>query len=209
MLMSIITSIQNRFIHYRIRHYQTIDGFISRNEAIALYCLSNSLTAGSIVVEIGSWKGKSTYCLAKGLRKGKVIAIDPFDCSGDDGSAKIYREKMGDKPLVNQFREKLHSLGVLGKVEIFQGLSSQFINKISSIDLLFIDANHSKDACEYDFVQYSSAVNSGGYIALHDFDSSRPDLGPTWVVNNKILNSKNFEFVDLIDSLWICRKIPK
>ena len=57
---------------------QTTEGLISEAEAKRLYELAQN--CGGTIVEIGSWKGKSTVCLALGSkvrRKGKVFAIDP------------------------------------------------------------------------------------------------------------------------------------
>lgn len=50
----------------------------------------------SKILEIGSWKGKSTFCLAKGLKNGKICAIDPFNADGEEGSKEIHNEKKGN-----------------------------------------------------------------------------------------------------------------
>lgn len=76
-------NIVNYFIQYKIRKYRNIERFLSPKEAILLYKIAASLAKNSTIVEIGSWKGKRTYCLAKGVKCGRVIAIGPFDASGD------------------------------------------------------------------------------------------------------------------------------
>jgi hypothetical protein len=96
-----------------IKAYQSIEGFLSVYEAATLYRLAEQLPINSTIVEIGSWKGKSTYCLARGLRQGKVIAIDPFDTAGEPGSAEIYQNRQGNEPLFNQFRTQMKNLGVI------------------------------------------------------------------------------------------------
>jgi predicted O-methyltransferase YrrM len=195
------------FIRSKIRPYKDIEGWLSEREAMALYRYASLLPAGSTVVEIGSWKGKSTFCLARGLRNGKVVAIDPFDASGENGSAEIYHKQKGTAPLVDQFKSKMNELNVLDKITIRQGFSPEFVGQCPRIDLLFIDGDHSKEACLFDFENYAPAVQRGGYLAFHDFDAERKELGPTWVVENRVIPSKQYKFVDLVDSLWVGRKI--
>ena len=57
------------FIYKNIRRYETIDGFLTLSDAMCLYRTARKLMPGSTVVEIGSWKGKSTYCLAQPARR--------------------------------------------------------------------------------------------------------------------------------------------
>ena len=57
---------------------QATESLIGEAEAKRLY--EPAQNCGGPIVEIGSWKGKSTVCLALGSkvrRKGKVFAIDP------------------------------------------------------------------------------------------------------------------------------------
>ena len=192
---------------HKIRHYKGIDGFLSRNEALGLYRTASLLGINSTAVEIGSWKGKSTYCIARGLKEGKLIAIDPFDASGDAASEVIYSRKRGEKPLLQQFKSKMNKLRVLDKIEIYQGYSQDFAGLIKNIDFLFIDADHSIDGCNSDFIGYADSVKVGGYIAFHDYDPLRKDLGPTWVINNKVIPSEQYAFDGLYDSLWIGKKV--
>ena len=89
---------RNKNILKRINQFRNLDGWLSDNEALGLYAVANRLGRNSKVVEIGSWQGKSTYCIAKGLKKGKVYAIDPFnaDAGRDVASANEYQLKKGN-----------------------------------------------------------------------------------------------------------------
>lgn len=189
-----------------IKAYQSIEGFLSVYEAATLYRLAEQLPINSTIVEIGSWKGKSTYCLARGLRQGKVIAIDPFDTAGEPGSAEIYQTRQGNEPLFNQFRTQMKNLGVWDKIEARQGYSQQFVGQIQKIDFLFIDGDHSKEGCEFDFTNYAPYLSKNGFLAFHDFDPIRDELGPTWVVKNRVLPSGTFTPVGVFDSLWVGRR---
>ena len=192
-----------------IRSYRQIQGFLAPREAVGLYQMARRLARASTIVEIGSWKGKSTYCLAKGQREGRLIAIDPFDASGDEDSARLYEKTGGEVPLLEQFRRNMDARGVLGRIECWQGRSTDFSEKIKTlgpIDLLFIDGDHSIAGCDFDFLTYSPYLQRGGYLLFHDFDKTRENLGPTWVINHRVRPSGEYQFIALYESLWICRR---
>jgi MMP 1-O-methyltransferase len=203
----ILRGIWLRVTTYQIRKIAAIEGFLTFREGLTLRRLARSVPPDGCIVEIGSWKGKSTYCLARGLRRGKIFAIDPFDASGDADSAKLYEERRGETPLLDQFEHNMKKCGVSGKVHPLPGVSSDFPDRFSRIDVLFIDGDHSKEACDQDFLLYAPKIGYGGYLALHDYDPSKPDSGPTWVVNNRILPSGEYRFIELVDSLWVARKV--
>lgn len=113
--------------------------------------LRSLLPGNAQVVEIGSWKGKSTYCLARGLRSGKIWAIDPFNAAGKPGSDGTYASQKGSMPLLEQFRRNLARHGLLSKVNTLQGVSADFVGRMPAIDLWFIDGDHSLDACRFDY----------------------------------------------------------
>ncbi|WP_009958290.1 class I SAM-dependent methyltransferase [Verrucomicrobium spinosum] len=190
-----------------IRRYRGIEGWFTWKEALSLYELAKALPSNSTVVEIGSWKGRSTYCLAQGLKDGSVHAIDPFDGSGEEGSAETYEREAGEGDLYAGFCQRMKVLGINGKVKPHRGFSNQFVDAFEKIDLLFIDGDHSMEGCTFDFEHYAPKIPSGGYIAFHDYSSIRKDLGPTHVVEKLLLPSGQYEFVGLFGSLWAGRKI--
>ena len=206
--MNLFERISGKLIFQKIKEYQTIEGWLSSKEAVNLYRFASRVRGPhSVIVEIGSWKGKSTYCLAKGLSGGKVISIDSFDASGEPGSAELYQREKGYLPLVEQFKNNMRRLNVLDKIEICVGHSELFAEQFSKIDLLFIDGDHSTNGCESDFLSYSPGLVSGGYLLFHDYDAARKDLGPTWVIENRVMSSSAFKVVGLFDSLWVAQRV--
>ncbi len=195
-------------ILFRIGQHYYVDGWLAGTEAANLYRLASLLPIGSVIVEIGSWKGKSTYCLARGLRKGsRVVAIDPFDASGEEGSAEIYRATKGEAPLYEQFQRRMRALKVANKIQLMRGFSPQFVGRFPRIDLLFIDGDHSVASCDFDYTNYAPYIRVGGYLAIHDYTPQEKDFGPTWLVEKKVLPSGGYKFIGLYHSLWVGQKV--
>lgn len=212
--MLLLKKIKNQIIRIKnndtlstISDYKKIGGWLTENEAIGLYLTASKLSEDSVIVEIGSWKGKSTFCMARGLKSGKIYAIDPFNAEGEEGSKEEYESTRGEMPLFDQFINTLKKYDLTDKIEPLKGYSNQFIKRFSEIDFLFIDGDHSIEGCDYDFINYSPMVKKGGFIAFHDFDPTRDNLGPTWVIKNRIMNNPDYAFFRCHDSLWICQKI--
>ena len=199
-------TIADRSILRRIGSYEQIDGWLEKSEAAALCRLASRLPNGANILEIGCWKGKSTFCLATGLRSGRVHVIDSFDAAGDTPSRLLYAQQKGARPLVEQFQENLRERGVLEKVEIHVGYSQSFVGKIPELDLLFIDGDHSREGCAFDFEHFSPLLRIGGYLLIHDFDRREPEAGPTWVVQNRVLTDVKFQYYGLFHRLWAARK---
>jgi MMP 1-O-methyltransferase len=210
--MKIFNHLNSRFERYDLRNviskigaYKAIEGWLTEYEAYGLYSIARKIKNDGIIVEIGSWKGKSTYCLARGSKKAKVYAIDPFNGEGEPGSKEIYEQTKGENPLIEQFTFTMRKLGVLHNITPLIGFSNQFVNNFNEIDFLFIDGDHSIEGCDYDYKSFSPLVKVGGYIAFHDYDLERNDLGPTWVINNR-LGESDFKFYKKFDSLWVARR---
>ena len=103
--------------------YTSINGWLSVDEAITLFELAKGLPdSAPRAVEIGSWQGKSTVCIAQGLRDkpgAQLTCIDPFDASGDDESRGAYDGRAQDLkgPLRSAFEENLAAASVRAPVD--------------------------------------------------------------------------------------------
>lgn len=194
------------FLRQHLPLLNTIEGFLSSPEARALFEYASVLPQNSSILEIGCFKGKSTYCLGQGLKSGKIMIIDPFDGSGDAASVDVYTIGAGKISLFDEFMEAMNKTGLVEKLNIYKGLSSQFVGKFSAIDLLFIDGDHSIEWCRHDFENYAGLLKKGGLLLFHDYDESRKELGPTFVVENLVKPLGKYEFMGLHGSLWVCRK---
>jgi MMP 1-O-methyltransferase len=186
--------------------YEDIEGWLTPAEATGLFEIASSLPKDTIVLEIGSWKGKSTYCIAMGLKKGIIHCIDPFNAAGEDGSKEIYESTKGEISLLSQFQNNLRNIPGSVSINIHKGYSHEFVGTIPNIGLLFIDGDHSIDGCKFDFENYSIAVSRNGFVAFHDYYPERTDLGPTWVIENLVKKDGQYDFYRSFDSLQVYYK---
>ncbi|CAN2039834.1 hypothetical protein GMMP15_1490018 [Candidatus Magnetomoraceae bacterium gMMP-15] len=64
-----------------------VDGWLTHKEGLFLYTLAKDNPLDGDIIEIGSWKGKSTICLSLGAKESsknnKVYAIDPHTGSNE------------------------------------------------------------------------------------------------------------------------------
>jgi predicted O-methyltransferase YrrM len=196
----------------RLLPYLSIDGWLTVNEAIELYELARSVPAREpVVVEIGSWQGKSSVVLGKGLQhkeRAVLYCVDPFNGAGDPASEEDYRRRQQQAMTVlrERFTDNLDRNGVRELVEILQGYSHDVVKNFERpIDLLFIDGNHDYQAVLADFRDWTPMVVSGGLICMHDVGN--PAIpGPQQVVDEELRECRDWVEQRHVDSLFIARK---
>jgi predicted O-methyltransferase YrrM len=166
---------------------RAIEGHLSTAEAKCLYHLAKD--CGGIIVEIGSWKGKSTICLALGSKaagKGKVFAIDPHSF----GSEKPFRE--------NLKRARVEDI-VGPLVMTSEEASKQWSG--NPISLLWIDGAHDYENVKKDFTLWEPYLSDKAIVVFHDVIFSLPPLydfsGVRKVIEEYIFRSRRFSDVGL------------
>ena len=191
----------------RLRGYEAINGWLIPEEAATLYLTACKVPSGGQIVEIGSWQGKSTICLATGLvaPDTHIHAIDPFIIDSTDGKS-VYSGKVDGEERLAVFKRNLDKWQVGSKVTPYIGYSRDFVGRFPRIDLLFIDGDHSIAGCQFDVDAYLPYIVSGGYLLLHDYRPQRADLGPTYVINHQLRSDPNLIFLGLFGSIWVARK---
>ncbi len=185
--------------------YMKIDGWLTPAEARGLSEVAALVNNGT-VLEIGSWKGKSTWCIAHGLKTGTIHCIDPFNAAGEEGSKEIYEQKKGRESLFEQFQNNLRKVPAGVNIIPHKGYSNEFVGTVTNIDFLFIDGDHSIEGCKFDFENFEKDVRSGGYIASHDYDPERENLGPTWVINHLLKSNSHYTPYNNFDTLCVYQK---
>jgi MMP 1-O-methyltransferase len=206
---------------YRMSVFKSIEGFLLDEEAVCLYEIGNALPNKPVVVEIGSWLGKSSVVLGNALafkEEARLICIDPFDASGDSRSALRYDfdSRRLQRPLREIFEENLARAGVRSVVTTLQGYSEDLVKSWrTSIDMLFIDGNHEFAAVKQDFLDWMPFIKYGGIVAFHDTYFSPPQAtvdgqyhaGPGRVVQEHVLGSSSWATICHVGSLFVSKKV--
>ena len=153
---------------------KSIDGYLLDIQAYTLMTLAAEGPGCGAIVEIGSFMGKSTCCLAQGAKdaqREKVYAVDHFTGSPEhqaEAGCEI-KELIEQGTTFHKFQENIRNFGVDDYVVPIKASSQEAAASWNGpIRLLFIDADHSYQASRLDFELWSPHVVQGGLIAFHD-----------------------------------------
>jgi hypothetical protein len=128
------------------------------------------LAEGKDVLEVGSYCGRSTICLAQTART--VAAVDTFDGRGTAQGGETRR----------LFERNLKRYGVEAKVTAHVGESATVLRHLPPIyDLVFIDGSHDKESVATDAALATACLRPGGLLAFHDYGGN--DFGVTDAVD--------------------------
>ncbi len=177
------------------------DGRMTGAECEQLYDLARAARGGAIV-EIGTFRGKSTVACALGARAGgraRIFAVDPFvpfvgPCGGHFGPADRV-------PLY----QNLLLAGVAEDVWMLHAASVQAAAGWSGpVALLWIDGDHAYEAVKRDVDAWAPFVPPGGIVALHD--SLDDSLGPRRLIE-EMLAGGGWERVRVVDTMTVLRRV--
>src|SRR3954462_11430800 len=169
-----------------------IPGWLTDEEGEALYELARACRGDGVIVEIGSWKGKSTVCLALGSQEGSSVPVYAIDPHTD--------HRFGD------FKTNIERAGIADLVRPIASLSQAAADGFAeSIQLLFVDGSHEYDLVREDFEKWVPKVVDGGWVAFHD--TTWTD-GPRKVVGDAIYRSRRFKDARfVVGSTTVARKV--
>jgi predicted O-methyltransferase YrrM len=150
---------------------EQVEGWLGPDEALALYEVVRRLPEGPVtVVEIGSWKGRSTIALGLAVKargSGRVFAIDPHN--GENGSGPLEPGSIA-RPTLDEFHTNIARAGIEPSVETVvsasQAARSRFADQ--SLDFLFVDGSHRYADVRSDIEDWASALKDDAVIAFND-----------------------------------------
>ncbi len=180
-----------------------VPGFLLENEARFLGLLAACTPATGRIVEIGSFKGRSTVMLAKvaahyGL--GRVVAIDPHNYNLSEKTAEDVGRSGRPASTHEDFLNSLRTAGVMEHVDIRHALSKDVSSSWGDpIRFLWIDGDHTFRGAKDDFDGFASYVQPGGVIALHD--ALNVFSGPIRVFVEEMLSSNQFGPAGFVHSI--------
>jgi hypothetical protein len=189
-----------------------IPGFLQIQEGVALMSFAATSTGVPSIVEIGSFKGKSTAFLAAGCLfsgYGHVYAVDHFCGSPEHQSGKHEEtpEIVSLGTTLPAFKENMTKFGLGGLVtEIVGDSTSVAASWDKPIRMLFIDGEHSWDRTSADFYSWFPFVQDGGIICLHDYGNACYLDGVTKFIDDILMNMPEILLITRICSMMIFRK---
>lgn len=181
----------------------SIEGWLSDSEGNALYRLAKRCSGKGVIVEIGSWKGRSTIWLAKGSEAGsctQVYAIDPHTGITAESNG-------GTQSTLQDFLDNLHfAAAEKFVVPIVSTSSDAAANFDKAVELLFIDGSHHEELVQNDFDLWFPKVVDGGVIAFHDTILWK---GPKRVARRMMFRSPHFRDAHFTHSLSYATKVRR
>jgi predicted O-methyltransferase YrrM len=150
-----------------------VEGWLTEGQARRLDAAARRVPPGGRVVEIGSFRGRSTIVLARAVPAGaEVVAIDPH-AGGDRGPQEIAEDAERGEADVRAFRANLAGAGVGDRVRHVRRMSGAALDSVEGpIDVLYVDGAHRFGPARDDLVRWGERVRPGGRLLVHDAFSS-------------------------------------
>lgn len=176
-----------------------VDGWFSLDQVARVSARAASVAPGGRIVEIGSFRGRSTIAIARAAPDGvEIVAIDPH-AGNDRGPQEI--EGFADEAEVDSkvFLTNLERAGVRDRVTYVRKFSHDALDDVPGpIDLLHIDGAHRYAPASDDIVSWGARVRSGGSLLVHDSFSS---VGVTLAILAKLTVSGGWRYAGRSRSL--------
>ena len=184
-----------------LRSVDRVDGWMSPDQAQALYTAAAACHSGDQIVEIGSFRGRSTIVLASVAAPGvSVVAIDPH-AGNDRGPNELdgYAAEADEDHEV--FNRNLAAAGVTDRVRHVREMSDGAHSAVEGdIAVLYIDGAHRYGPARQDIEQWGVRVRPGGTLLIHDSFSS---VGVTLAIVRELMFGGRFRYAGRARSLTI------
>ncbi len=174
-----------------------LSGHLKEREVRFLSCIPFISGKGEIL-EIGSFKGKSTIILAsvaKAIGLKKIVACDPLLLSSPTDPTDADPDTL---PAI--FRKNLEDHNLSSFVEFHQMKSSDLAEQWDRpIKALWIDGDHTYEGATLDVDLFSRFLEPGGVICLHDVLHGHD--GPIRAFMEKVVMSEKYINCGCCDSI--------
>ncbi|MGW4634477.1 class I SAM-dependent methyltransferase [Nocardia sp. NPDC004415] len=195
---------------------EQVTGFMPAEEGRALYAAARDHAGDGVIVEIGTYCGKSTVYLAAAAREtgAAVVTVDHHRGSEEHQPGWEYHDaslvdpETGAFDTVTAFRRTMIRAGLTDTVTAIVGSSSAAARIWRTpIRMLFIDGGHTEEAAQRDYDNWVHWIAGGGLLAIHDVFPDPADGGrPPFHIYRRALDSGKFREISVTGSLRILRR---
>lgn len=195
---------------------EQITGFMPPEEGRALYEAARTYAGDGVILEIGTYCGKSAIYLGAAAREtgATVFTVDHHSGSEEHQPGWEYHDtalvdpETGVFDTVTSFRRTMVRAGLTDTVVGIIG-SSTAAAKVwrAPLRMLFIDGGHTEEAAQRDFDNWAHWVAGGGLLAIHDVFPDPADGGQApYNIYRRALDSGKFRELSVTGSLRILQR---
>lgn len=162
-----------------LEHVDQTEGWLSLDEARELHAIASTIDKG-VIVEVGSYRGRSAVALADGAPVGTpVYAVDPHALLVESDELTY-----GPEDRAAFFRAMLRS-EAYRRVSLIN-LSSEIITPGWSepVGFLWIDGDHTHEGVRRDWACWQPHLLPGAVVAFDD--AHDPNVGPYHLINELV-----------------------
>jgi len=186
------------------------EGYLFPIEGYALMYLAEHGGGQGVIVEIGSFKGRSTCWLAAGAKEArgeKVYAVDHFCGSLEHQPGQPHQDTsiVEHGSTFPEFQQNIRQAELEEYVAPLCKASAEAVKEWRGpIRLLFIDGDHSYEAVRQDFELWTPFLIRGGILCLHDVGGWP---GVTQFHDELAQRTEEYESLFQLNSLAVFRKL--
>jgi predicted O-methyltransferase YrrM len=175
----------------------SVEGLTKHSELEVLHDVARTMPVEAVVVEIGSFRGRSTLAIAEGLdavTRPTLIAVDTF--GGDPG----WENRADPREARAIFDRNTAGIEFL---RVVQASSIEAAGDLAdrSVDWVFIDALHDYRSVVGDIRAWAPKLKPGGLLSGHDWGRAG--------VTDAVLRVFRPEQIEFQHSIWMTRAQPR
>lgn len=174
-----------------------VDGLTKQSELELLYRLASEMPGEAVVVEVGSYRGRSTLAIAAGLESvsnPRLFAVDTF--AGDPD----WKERDRPEEARAIFDRNTRGIPFLHVIQAESVVAATDFAD-ATVDWVFIDALHDYRSVVVDIRAWAPKVKPSGLFSGHDWARHG--------VTDAVLRFFPLDHVKVENSIWMTRDTPQ